>query len=154
MNVRRDNDVRQTEIHTAETLVLEPSDFEFEMAIEKLERYKLSGTDQIPAELIKAGGITTCSEIHKLINYICNKEEMSEQWNESIILPVYKKGDKTDHSNSRGISLLSTTSKILSNIFLSRLTPYAEEIINDRQRGFQRKRSAIDHIFCIRQILE
>jgi hypothetical protein len=34
LNVLRVNDVRQTEIHTAETLLPEPSVFEFEMAIE------------------------------------------------------------------------------------------------------------------------
>ena len=34
------------------------------------------------------------------------------------------------------------------------LIPYAEEIIGDHQRGFRRNRSATDHIFCIRQILE
>jgi len=32
--------------------------------------------------------------------------------------------------------------------------PYAKEIIGDHQCGFRRNRSAIDHIFCIRQILE
>jgi len=53
-----------------------------------------------------------------------------------------------------GISLLPTTYKLLSNILLSRLTPYAEEIIGDHQCDFRRKRSAVDHIFCIRQILE
>jgi hypothetical protein len=44
------NDVRHTEIHTAEPLVPEPSTAEFEMAIEKLKRHKSPGTDQIPAE--------------------------------------------------------------------------------------------------------
>ena len=37
---------------------------------------------------------------------------------------------------------------------LSRLTPYAKEIVGDHQCGFRRNRSTIDHIFCIRQILE
>jgi len=36
------SDVRQTEIHTAETLVPEPSAFEFEMAIEKLKRSQIA----------------------------------------------------------------------------------------------------------------
>jgi len=54
----------------------------------------------------------------------------------------------------RGITLLSTTYKILSNILLSKLTPYAEEIIGDHQCGFHHNRSTTDHIFCIRQILE
>jgi hypothetical protein len=58
-----------------------------------------------------------------------NKEELPEEWKESIIVPIYKKGDKTDHSNYRGISLLPATYKILSNILLSRLN--AEEIIGD-----------------------
>ena len=76
------------------------------------------GTDQIPAELSKAGGRTIRHEIHKLIVSIWNKEELPEEWNESIIVPIYKKGNKTYCSNYRGISLLPTTYKILSNILL------------------------------------
>jgi hypothetical protein len=83
----------------------------------------MSGIDQIPAELIKAGGSKICSEIHKLIISIWNKEQLPDQWKESIVVPVYKKGDKTDCSNYRGISLLTTAYKILSNILLSRLNP-------------------------------
>jgi hypothetical protein len=121
---------------------------------EKLKRHKSPGINQIPAELIKAGGRIIRSEIHKLIISIWNKEELPEEWKESVIVPICKKGDKTDCSNYRGISLLSTTYKILSNILLSRLTPYAEEIIGDHQCGFRRNRSTTDHIFSIRQILE
>jgi len=44
--------------------------------------------------------------------------------------------------------------KILSSIMLSRLTPYAEEIIGDYQCGFRRNSSSTDRIFCIRQIPE
>jgi hypothetical protein len=96
--------------------VPEPSAFEVEMAIEKLKSHKSPGIDQIPAELIKAGGRITRSEIHKLIISIWNKEEFPEEWKESVIVSIYKKGDKTDCSNYPGISLLSTTYKILSNI--------------------------------------
>jgi hypothetical protein len=134
--------------------VPQPSAFEVEMAIEKVRRYKSPGLDQIPAELIKAGGRTICSKIHKLINSIWNKEELHEQWKESIIVPVYKKGDKTDCSNYRGISLLSTTYKILSNILPSRLTSYEQKIIGDHQCGFRCHRSTTQHISCIRQVLE
>ena len=49
---------------------------------------------------------------------------------------------------------MPTTYKILSNIMLSRLIPYAKEIIGDYQCGFRRNRSTTDHIFCIRQVLE
>jgi len=50
---------------------------------------------------------------------------------------------------------LPTTYKIFSNILLSRIIPYAEEIIVHHQCGFQHNRSlTTDHIFRIRQILE
>ena len=114
-------DVRQAEIRTAEPLVPEPSAAELELAIDKLKRYKSPGIVQIPAELIKAGGRTICLEIYKLITSIWKKEKLPEYWKESIILPIHKKGDKTDCSNYRGISRLPTTYKILSNILLSRL---------------------------------
>ena len=78
-------------------------------------------------------------------------QKLPEEWKESIIVPVCKKGDKAD---CRGISLLSTAYKISSKFLLSRLTPYAEEIFGDHQFGFWHNRSTTDHIFCICQILE
>jgi hypothetical protein len=45
-----------------------------------LRRYKSLGIDQIQAELIQAGGNTLCTEIHRLINSIWNKEELPQQW--------------------------------------------------------------------------
>ena len=145
LNVHGVNDIRHTEIHTAEPLVPEPSAFEFELAIEKPKSHKSPGIDQIPA-----GDRTIFCEIHKLIISVW-KEELPEEWKEFIIVPICKKGNKTDYSNYRGISLLPTTYKILSNILLSRL---AEEIIGDHLCGLQRNRSAADHIFCIRQMLK
>jgi len=133
--------------------VPELSAFEVEAAIEKLNRPKSPGIDKIPA-LIKAGSWTIQSEIHTLINSVWNKEELPGEWTESIIVPIYKKGGKTDCSNYRGISLLSTTYRILSSILLSKLTPYTEEIIGDHQCEFRCNRSTTDHRFCICHILE
>jgi len=87
---------------TAVPLVPVPSAFEVELAIEKLNSHQSQGNDEIPAELIKAGGRTIFSEIHKLIISIWNKQELPQEWRESIIVPIYG-GDKTDCSNYRGI---------------------------------------------------
>jgi hypothetical protein len=62
----------------------------------KIRKYKSPGSDQIPAELIQAGGKILLSPIHKLINSSWNKEELPDQWKESITASVHKKGDKTD----------------------------------------------------------
>jgi hypothetical protein len=74
LNVHGDNDGRQA----------------YEIAIEELKRYKSPNIDQIPAELLQAGGNTLRSQIHKYTNYTWNK------WKESIIVPIYETGDKTD----------------------------------------------------------
>jgi hypothetical protein len=66
---------------------------------------------------------------------------------ESIIIPIHKKGEKTDFSNYQVIALLPTSYKIVSNILLSRLSPYIDEIIGDHQCGFQYKRSTTYQIF-------
>jgi hypothetical protein len=58
-----------------------------------LERYKSPDIDNISAELIQAGSETLQSVIHKLINSIWSKEELPDQWKESITVSIYMKGD-------------------------------------------------------------
>jgi len=89
-----------------------------------------------------------------LISAIWRKEELSKEWKTSIIVPIYKKGDKSDCNNYRRISLLPTCYKVLSNILLTRLSVYVDEIIVDHQCGFRRNRSTLDQILALRQILE
>ncbi|KAJ4446470.1 hypothetical protein ANN_13166 [Periplaneta americana] len=148
------NDRDETEIQTAGPFIPEPTLSEVEIAIENQKNYKSPGIDQIPAELIQEGESALSNEIYKLVLAILEKEIVPEQWKESIIVPIFKKGDKTNCSNFRGISLLLTSYKILSNILLRRLTPYVDEIIGDHQCGFRRNTSTIDQIFYIRQIME
>jgi hypothetical protein len=54
--VHRVSDVRQIEIHSTAPLVHDPSPFKVDIVIVKLLKYKSPGSDQIPAELIQAGG--------------------------------------------------------------------------------------------------
>jgi hypothetical protein len=68
------------------------------------------------------------SEIHKPILFGIRKNCLISGKCLRIIVRIYKKGDKTDSSNYHGISLLSTSYKILSHV-LSRLIPYIDKII-------------------------
>jgi len=76
-----------------------------------MHKIKSTGIDQIPAEMIKAGGRKICFEIHKLITSIWKKEKLPEEWKESIIAPIHKKGDKTYYNSYRGISLCQPLTK-------------------------------------------
>jgi hypothetical protein len=71
-------------------------------------------------------------------------------------IPGYRSrgaGSNTGCNNYRGISLLSTSYKILSNILLSRLSQYIDQIIRNHQCGFRRNRSTTDKIVYNSQIL-
>jgi hypothetical protein len=93
----------------------------------KVVKYKSPGSERIQTvgEILRSG-------IHKIFNSVRNKEELPDQWKESIIIPVHKKDEKIDCSNYRGIQLLSISYKILSNNILSRLSPYIDKITGDR----------------------
>jgi len=75
-------------------------------------------------------------EIHKMITSIWKKEKLPEEGNESIIVPIHKKVNKTACNNCRGISLLSTTYKILSSILMSRSILFGNEIIGINNVAF------------------
>ena len=96
--------------------MLEPRALTFNMVIEMVKTHKPQYTDSSTLQVITEGSRTIRCESHKLINSVWNKVELPVVWKESIISAIYKKGDKTDHSNGRGISRLSTMYKILSII--------------------------------------
>ena len=88
------NGVRQAEIHAAEPLLPEPRSSEVELAIENLKGHKSPSINQIPTEFIKARGKIIRCKFHKHIISIWQKAELPEEWKESIIVPIYKKGNK------------------------------------------------------------
>jgi len=101
-----------------------------------------------------AGGHELKTHILKLIQQIWEEERIPESWNESLLCPIYKKGDRKKVVNYRGISLLTTGYKILSLVILSRLQEYSEGIIGDYRSGFKMGRLTTDRIFAIRKIME
>ena len=58
----------------------------------KAKKHKPPGDDQIPAELIKAGGRAICSEIYKLMHSTWNKEKLTGDWKELITIPLPEEG--------------------------------------------------------------
>jgi hypothetical protein len=85
-NVHKVSDDRQIEVRTTESSVPGPCLLEVAIAVAKLKKYKSPSSDQIPSELIQTGGEMLLSVIHKVINYVWNKEGLPDQWKESIIV--------------------------------------------------------------------
>lgn len=127
---------------------------ETEKAIRALKLNKAPGEDGICAEMLKNGGEELHRHIHRLVVLIWEREEIPEDWKVGIICPLHKKGDRTNCTNYRGITLLSAVYKVLSTVLQNRLTKVTEHILGEYQCGFRPGRSTIDQIFGVRQSME
>jgi hypothetical protein len=85
---------------------------------------------------------------------IRNNEQLPQQWNEEIIFPVYKEGDRLNCNNHRPITLLNIAYKIFAILLNKRLIENIENKLEDNQMGFSSNRSNIDNIFIVRQTFE
>jgi len=90
----------------------------------------------------------------KLIVKIWKQEKIPCEWSEGILCPIFKKGDRRQCNNYRGISLLNITYKIFAILLYNRLSKIIEPDIGNYQMGFIPNRSTIDNIFTARQIYE
>jgi hypothetical protein len=88
----------------------------------------------MPAELLKCGGDKLVRHIHKLIMDIWEKAYVLKEWRESIICPIYKKGDKLECMNYTGLALICTAYKMFANIFRNSLEPITECIMENTKQ--------------------
>ena len=123
-------------------------------AIKEMAEGKAPGYDCVTGEELKASGEAGIDILHKLCNQIWKEETFPEDWGKAIITPIFKKKDKLDCSNYRGISLLSHAGKIFTYILQKRIQLKAEEILSESQAGFRPGRSTVDQLFSLRQIGE
>ncbi len=96
-------------------------------AIRQLRNNRAPGEDGIPAEVYK-----TCLEplfpwLHRMITKAWLCEAVPYNWNEAVLLPLFKKKDKRICSNYRGISLIDVAAKGFGVILLKRFQSERDE---------------------------
>lgn len=139
---------------TDEIIVQEPTIEEVKQVISSSRNSKVPGKDGINAELIKYGGEKLAEHIYELVSHIWKEERIPHDWEVGQIVTIYKKGDKHECKNYRGITLLNTAYKIISTIIQKRLCEVSENIIGQYQFGFMKGKSTTDAIHVIKQIIE
>ena len=133
------------------------SSYEIDKCIRKLKNSKSPGLDNILNEYIKLTKERMLPLYTTLFNIILNTGNIPEQWLIGIIKPIYKnKGESTDSSNYRPITLLSCLGKLFTSLLSERLNEYVEEnvILQENQAGFRKNYSTLDHIFSLHALIE
>ena len=78
-----------------------------------------------------------------------------EEWAEGYIIPLHKKGSKSDVENYRGITLLGCLGKLFTRILNNRLTDWSEKyfVLVEAQAVFRSNMSTVDDIFVLHCLL-
>ena len=106
------------------------------------------------SELYKFAGDSFHERLLVFFNIIYMMGEMPEEWKNSIVIPLYYKGDKQTVENYRGISLLNACYKLYSKILIKKLNARAEKYPLACQNGFRKGRARIDLLFSMELFIE
>ena len=86
---------------------------EVEIAVASLKKGKSAGVDNIPVELVQAGGETMIDVLTEICNRIWRTGEWPTSWTQSLIITLPKKGNLQLCQNYGTISLISHSSKVM-----------------------------------------
>ena len=93
---------------------------EVEAAVKALKMGKSAGVDNIPAELVQAGGEAMIDILTAICNKIWKTGEWPTTWTQSLVITLPKKGNLQLCQNYRTISLISHPSKVMLKIILNK----------------------------------
>ena len=114
------------------------------------EKGKSAVVDNIPAELVQAGGENVITALTTICNKILQTGEWQTPWTQSLVITLPKKGNLQQCQSYRTIILISHPSKVMLKTMLNRMKPQAEKITAEEEAGFREGRSATEQIFNLR----
>src|SRR6201990_778476 len=120
-------------------------------ALSELNTKKAYGPDGIPPVALKTCASELAPCLGKLFRLCLSTSTFPSCWKRALIQPVPKKGDPSQPSNCRPISLTSVLSKVFESILNRKIWKHlnSSNLISDRQYGFRKKRSTGDLLFFL-----
>ena len=125
---------------------------EVNKAIKTMKGNKAAGPGGVPIELYKNAPDVAIQYLTTLFQKCLDGEEIPVEWKIAQISSLYKKGDKKNCANYRGLSVTASTGRLYGRILRDRIE---KEIVDqEEQSGFRPGRSCIDNVFCLKQMIE
>ena len=124
--------------------------------IKRIKNNKTGGSDGLVGELLKYGGMGMVDLLEQLFLVIWHEEVVPRQWREGLVINLFKKGDREDPGNYRGITLLSVVGKLFCKILNNRLVECLDKegLLHEGQAGFRVNRSCIDNIYTLNELVQ
>jgi hypothetical protein len=123
--------------------------------LKSLKNNKGVGPDGICNEILKHGKYFLCGPLTNFFNLIFDAGMMPNEWHESFLIPIHKKGSTSDPNNNRGISLSSCVSKVFLLIMKNRLEGFVEnnQLLATEQLGFVKGYRTSDNFYVLKSVV-
>jgi len=108
-----------------------------------LNPHKATGPDGVPARLLKEIANEIAPAISTLFQATLNQGTIPAVWKEALVVPLFKKGNRSSPVNYRPVSLTSILCKLCEHVIHSAIINHlsANKILCDAQHGFRKSRS-------------
>jgi len=128
---------------------------ELEKVLKLTKNAKTPGQDNINSELYKYAPEEFKLRLLKFLNNIYRENCIPNEWRNAVITPIFKKGDRREPQNYRGISILNTCYKIYSRILNMKLQIYSKVfMMTETQNGFRKGQSCTNPTFYLKLLIE
>ena len=135
--------------------VFDPASLEeVQLALKRLKPNKAADSLDITAEHLIFGGITTVQYLRNLINYVFEQRHVPAALKEGLVTPIFKKGDKADPTNYRGITVTTVVLKVMEHILNRRHNTFLDKSQSSLQKGFTPGRSSIDAALILSECID
>ena len=130
---------------------------EIQAVLKSMRKGKAAGSDMIPGEVYKLVECETTPSsqfsrsILRVLNNIYRGEGFPLEWRDCTVVPIFKKGDRLDPNNYRGIALINTLLKVLTKVIATRLQNVCCDfkLIRKEQVGFIRSEECVAQVACL-----
>jgi hypothetical protein len=116
--------------------------------IDKLKKDSAPGPDNIHPRLLKELKHQIADPLAKIFRKSLDTGIIPADWKKAKVIPIYKKGAKSDPGNYRPVSLTSVPCKILESLIKDAVMKHLEneKLIKDSQHGFMAGRSCTTNL--------
>jgi len=111
--------------------------------LSNLKEHKARGPDEIPTILLKRLSTSISPALTLIFQASLHQCKIPTEWKTANIVPIFKKGDKSNPGNYRPVSLTCVCSKLLEHVIYSHVFSHLKKynILSEEQHGFQQNRS-------------
>ena len=145
------DDVAEVNVTIIETFSVD----EYCCCLKTIKNGKSAGHDDIFPEFLKYAPEKLVVAMTKIFNAILDRGKVPNDWALSVYCPIFKKSDRKDINNYRGISFANCVCKLFTSLLAERMQKDLEsrQAFEIEQAGFRESMGCTDHAFVLYTIV-